>query len=88
MLQSQSLVQFMDSSELKTRDLKLESMQGYNSANEDDFQVFPNCLNCNPTLRIIWIKNKKPIVKTLMIEFPLCEKCNPNNKCISWEKEI
>ena len=85
---NQSLVKFMDSSELKTRDLKMESMQGFNSINEDSFEVFPNCQKCNPDLRVVIIPNNKPVIKSFIIEFPLCEKCNPNNKCIAWDKEI
>jgi len=90
-----SLVKHMDSSELTTRELKLESMIGYNQENDDDWIIFPKpnnfykCLgNCNPQNHVIIIPNHKPIIQISMHKFPNCKKCNTDNAVIVIRKEI
>lgn len=83
-----SLVQFMDRTELNTRELKHESCKGFNDQNEPTFRKFPNCEHCNSGNYSIEIPNKNPIIEVKMLKFPSCEHCNTDNAVILIEEII
>ena len=94
-----SLVQYMDKSELKTRELKHESCMGFDDRNESTFRKFPNCeheiiKNKNGELvgnvgnYCIAIPNTDPIIESKMILFPNCNSCNTTNFTLIQEVKI
>tara|TARA_B110000263_G_C15122020_1_gene424792 strand:- start:239 stop:526 length:288 start_codon:yes stop_codon:yes gene_type:complete len=94
-----SLVQYMDKSELKTRELKHESCMGFDDRNESTFRKFPNCeheiiknKNGNFVGNVgnycIEIPNTDPIIEVKMVNFPNCINCNTDHAVIIIEKII
>jgi len=83
-----SLVQFMDRTELNTRELKHESLIGFDDRNEPTFRKFPNCEHCNSGNYSIAIPNSDPIIEVKMLKFPNCEHCNTDNAVILIEEII
>jgi hypothetical protein len=83
-----SLVQYMDRTELNTRELKHESCMGFDDRNEPTFRKFPNCEHCNSGNYSIEIPNNKPIIEIKMLKFPSCEHCNTDHAVILIEEII
>jgi len=98
-VKNKPIVQYMDKSELKTRELKYLSLVGYDDRNEPRTKRFPNCehdiiknKNGNFVGNVgnytIEIPNTDPVIDVKMVNFPNCTNCNTDHAVIIIEKII